>query len=465
MKCNGKTQNRKSDRNYGRCDICEIVYGSEMVIQLCGSAATFVILGFYTAHAKFKTSQTSLYLIVVAPDTIQYPILLEVNHLASAAIGLLTKAGRPTVSQFHPLSPRSSSCATNGRLRMPLESDRDNASKSGSGQSNQEEVAIMEPQISGKGLAHQSLESLNSVLQESMQQESVQQSALAQGGPSTEHSESVVTGPSTRPTLSVSPPSSTVKNIHEVWKLSEALDKLRQQQRTLTHYIRQLKYIRRQASHLIAGAFTVLEMDLSDSQAETGSSDDFNDETADGLDPIETAVEGDNAWEFVISTSGSSSNVVSSAVGVIDEARTQRSACQTSLSSVTEVVPHTGASSVTAVTTILPTSGPSGIASKRRTRAPTSSSTTKRRKLAQSLARVEVKLETSQQAYDGKATEAVSASAPKSGIDPIRLRWVRQLLSHPQSRVRTFAELDKLVIDHVSSASSSSGSQSVLPAS
>ncbi|KAL5971134.1 hypothetical protein TSMEX_001140, partial [Taenia solium] len=391
---------------------------------------------------------------------------------------------------------------------MPLESDRDNASKSGSGQSNQEEVAIMEPRISEKGLAHRSPESLNSVLQESMQQESVQQSALAQGGPSTEHSESVVAGPSTRPTLLVSPLSSTVKKTHEVWELSEALDKLRQQQRILTHYIRQLKYIRRQAcfkgeeKRLLRKRRSALlrEMDLSDSQAETGSSDDFNDDTTDGLDPIETAVEGDNAGKFVISTSGSSSNVVSSAVGVIDGARAQRSARQTSLSSVTEVVPHTGASSVTAVPTILPTSGPSaeidigtftsdgsklpvpprwarkhpsrsnqthpfaatvaveGIASKRRTRTPTSSSTTKRRKLAQSLARVGVKPEASQQAYDGKATEAVSASAPKSGVDPVRLRWVRQLLSHPQSRVYTFAELDKLVIDHVNSTSSSSGS-------
>lgn len=72
---------------------------------------------------------------------------------------------------------------------------------------------------------------------------------------------------------------------------------------------------------------------------------------------------------------------------------------------------------------------------------------------------MEVKSEASQQARDGKVTEAVSTSAPESNVDPARLRWVRQLLSHPQSRVYTFAELDKLVIDLVNSASSSSGFQ------
>lgn len=156
-------------------------------------------------------------------------------------------SSRPTVSKSHSLSPRSSSCVTNGQSKLPLESDRDNASNSGSGPSNQEEAAVMDPQISGKGLVHRSPDSQNSVLQGSMQQETVQQSALTQKGPSKEHSESAMTGLSTRPTLSVLPLSSTVEKTHEVWELSEALDKLRQQQCTLTHYIRQLKYIRRQA--------------------------------------------------------------------------------------------------------------------------------------------------------------------------------------------------------------------------
>lgn len=101
-------------------------------------------------------------------------------------------------------------------------------------------------------------------------------------------------------------------------------------------------------------------MNLSDSQAETGSSDESNDDTADGSDPIDMAVEGDNAKGFFIGTSDSSSNVVSAA-GVIGEVRNQgRSACQTSLSSVTEVVLDADTSSVTAVTTVLPTSGLSG---------------------------------------------------------------------------------------------------------
>ncbi|KAL5971135.1 hypothetical protein TSMEX_001141 [Taenia solium] len=131
MKCNGKTQNRKLDRNYGRCDICEVVYGSEMVsIQhmlslkhhkryetvqrslgnsvshfcpVCGIGGIRDISGWIDHicsvphssnfdHYLQMSNAHSLYLIVVAPDTIQNPILLEVNHLASAGIGLLTKA-------------------------------------------------------------------------------------------------------------------------------------------------------------------------------------------------------------------------------------------------------------------------------------------------------------------------------------------------------------------------------------
>ncbi|KAL5109383.1 hypothetical protein TcWFU_008868 [Taenia crassiceps] len=441
-------------------------------------------------------------------------------------------SGRSTFSQSHTLLPRSNSYVTNGRSRMPLESEKDNAPNFGSGKSGQEEATMVEPQVPLKGSPHQLPDSLNSALQESMQQESVQQSALAQDGASTEYSESALTVPSTRFTSSVLPPSSTVEKTHEVWELSEALDKLREQQCTLTHYIRQLKHIRRQKSEekrLLRQRRSALlrEMNLSDSEAETGSSDEFNDDIADGLDPIETVVEGDNAGEFVVSTSGSSSNAPSLGAGIIAEAGDQgRSTCRTFLSPVAEAILDTDTSSVVEVTTVLSTSEPSAeggigaltpdgselpmpprwarkhpsrsdrthplsvagaaveassgclaakgfmalrgsrryrhknsrnvvfgkrssrrVVSKRRTRTQASFSTTKKRKLAQNLTGVEVKSKASQQICDEKATGAVSTSAPKSGVDPARLRWVRQLLSHPQSRIYTFAELDKLVVD------------------
>ncbi len=40
--------------------------------------------------------------------------------------------------------------------------------------------------------------------------------------------------------------SATFAKMHEVWELSEALDKIKQQQATLNHYIKQLKKIREQ---------------------------------------------------------------------------------------------------------------------------------------------------------------------------------------------------------------------------
>lgn len=44
--------------------------------------------------------------------------------------------------------------------------------------------------------------------------------------------------------------SATFAKMHEVWEISEALDKLQQQQITLNHYIKELKHIRQQASAL-----------------------------------------------------------------------------------------------------------------------------------------------------------------------------------------------------------------------
>ncbi|KAH9284207.1 hypothetical protein ECG_02986 [Echinococcus granulosus] len=451
------------------------------------------------------------------------------------------RSGRSSILQSHLCSPRSNSFVSNERPKISSESDRDNASRSDSWHTSQKEAPMVNTRISENELARQSPESPKSVPQNSMQQESAQHRLSAQEGPSTEYSVSVMTDPSARPTLSALPPSSTVEKTHEVWELSEALDKLRQQQHTLTHYIRQLKYIRQQKSEekrLLRKRRSALlrEMNLSDSQAETGSSDEFNDNTADGLGPIETVVEGHNFGEVVVSASGATSKVVPSAPEIVDEARDQsRPYRQPPLSSVAEVMLDNVTSSASVVTTVLPASGlsaeggnetftsdgpelpmlptrsrkhssqsdqtpsvsaaaaavkappeqllekdsmvprggrrprrknPRNVVSARRSsrrkaaakhqsQTPTPSNATKRRKVAQDPPAVEVTSETFQQTRDGKATEAES----ESGVDPTRLRWVRQLLSHPQSRVYTFAELDKLVIDIVNSAAPSKSSK------
>ncbi|CDI98388.1 26s proteasome regulatory particle subunit [Echinococcus multilocularis] len=452
------------------------------------------------------------------------------------------RSGRSSMLQSHLCSPRSNSFVSNERPKISLESDRDNASRSDSWHTNQEEEPMVDTRISENELARQSPESPKSVPQNSMQQESAQQRLSVQEGPSTEYSVSVMTDPSARPTLSALPLSSTVEKTHEVWELSEALDKLRQQQHTLTHYIRQLKYIRQQKSEekrLLRKRRSALlrEMNLSDSQAETGSSDEFDDNTEDGLGPIETVVEGHNFGEVVVSASGATSNVVPSAPEIVDEARDRnRPYRQPPPSSVADVMLDNVTSSASVVTTVLPASGlsaeggneaftsdepelpmlptrsrkhssqsdqtpsvsaaaavkappgqlpekdsmvprggrrprrknPRNVVSARRSsrrkaaakhqsQTPTPSNATKRRKVAQDPPAVEVISGTFQQTRDGKAIEAES----ESGVDPTRLRWVRQLLSHPQSRVYTFAELDKLVIDIVNSAAPSKSSKQV----
>lgn len=241
------------------------------------------------------------------------------------------RIGRSIISQFHSLSTRS--CLCNGeRSKMSLSSGKGNSSTSGSGYASQGGTAMMKPQVLEKALIHRSPGSPKPVLHDFIQQESVQQGILTQEL-SSGHSESVMFDTPTRSALPSLPPSSVAEKTHEVGKLSEALDKLRQQQCTLTRYIRQLKYIRRQKGEerrlLRKRRSTLLrEMNLSDSQAETSSSDDFIDDTADGLGTVETGVESYNAEEFIGSVG---SNVASSAAVVIGET------CDQSGSSTTEM--------------------------------------------------------------------------------------------------------------------------------
>ncbi|VUZ53209.1 unnamed protein product [Hymenolepis diminuta] len=76
----------------------------------------------------------------------------------------------------------------------------------------------------------------------------------------------------------------TVQKTHEVSKLSDEIEELNEHQAKLTYYIRQLKFIRSQnkeEKRQLRRRRSVLlaEMNQSDSQAETGSSDEFDDST------------------------------------------------------------------------------------------------------------------------------------------------------------------------------------------
>ena len=92
---------------------------------------------------------------------------------------------------------------------------------------------LVQPELAQEELLHQEPANSSSLVQEEVPAESSQ--------PAAEASSLLDTAPAITS-------SDIVAKTHEIWEISEALDKLRQQQSTLTHYIRQLKFIRRQVS-------------------------------------------------------------------------------------------------------------------------------------------------------------------------------------------------------------------------
>ncbi|KAM7535098.1 hypothetical protein Aperf_G00000091205 [Anoplocephala perfoliata] len=258
---------------------------------------------------------------------------------------------------------------------------------------------------------------------------------------------------------------STVEKTHEVSRLSEEIEELTHHQARLTHYIRQLKYIRRQSKeekrHLRRRlSALLLEMNQSDSQAETGSSDNFDDSTPQRIEfeepPLEVSPSNQANMEpmdvqsaqLLLKNEPSRSADERFVVSLLEDDAEDGDALPSKRAKMNPVCEIQFGSA----------DQPADIESSRKRKKrrrgssenipPAYQTPSNPRSSNQSQDIPKVKLKRNSPNSEQPSVKAADPVDGGSKVNEKRLRYIRGLLSHPKCGEYTFEELDRLISDY-----------------